>query len=377
MREEDAAEIVRLATDDQPLSPNDVDEIARRSGGNALFLFELLDMVRETGTTEALPDSVESVIAGDIDRLSPSDRTVLRYASVLGASFDTALLATAVHDDVELDAGVWDRLHGLVDGDPLGEMRFKNTLVRDAAYEGLPFRRRRVLHERVGEAIEALSGSSVEEEVSALALHFFEARRDDKAWQYCRLAGDRARAVVANVEAARFYRRALEAARRRRDVPPRERAEVWKALGAVQDSAGRFAEAYDALRQATKLLRDDPAAQAETYENRTRARIRSGEYGRALARDHDRPSGRRRPGRSCRGGERVPASRRNAPSCGCCRAILGRRSRSLSKRPKRASGSASSRRWRAPTRRSTAPTRCSVSPRRRRTSARQSTSGSS
>ena len=134
----------------------------------------------------------------------------------------------------------------------------------------------------MGEAIEALSGSSVEEEVSALALHFFEARRDDKAWQYCRLAGDRARAVVANVEAARFYRRALEAARRRRDIPPRERAEVWKALGAVQDAAGRFGEAYDALRHATKLLSDDPAAQAETYENRTRARIRSGEYGRAL-----------------------------------------------------------------------------------------------
>ena len=282
LREEDAAEIVRLATDDQPLSPNDVDEIARRSGGSPLFLFELLDMVRETGTTEALPDSVESVIAGDIDRLSPADRTVLRYASVLGASFDTALLSTALHDDVELDPGVWERLHGLVNGDPLGEMRFKNTLVRDAAYEGLPFRRRRVLHERVGEAIEALSGSSIEEEISALALHFFEARRDDKAWQYCRLAGDRAKAVVANVEAARFYRRALEAARRRRDVPPRERAEVWKSLGAVQDSAGRFAEAYDALRQATKLLADDPAAQAETYENRTRARIRSGEYSRAL-----------------------------------------------------------------------------------------------
>jgi class 3 adenylate cyclase/tetratricopeptide (TPR) repeat protein len=282
IRQEDAAEIVRLATDDQPLSPNDVDEIARRSAGSPLFLFELLDMVRETGTTEALPDSVESVIAGEIDRLSPSDRTVLRYASVLGASFDTALLATAVRDDVELDAGVWERLHALVGGDPLGEMRFKNTLVRDSAYEGLPFRRRRVLHERVGEAIEALSGSSMDEEISALALHFFEARRDDKAWQYCRLAGDRAKAVVANVEAARFYRRALEAARRRRDIPPRERAEVWKSLGAVQDSAGRFADAYDALRRATKLLNDDPAAQAETYENRTRARIRSGEYGRAL-----------------------------------------------------------------------------------------------
>ena len=87
---------------------------------------------------------------------------------------------------------------------------------------------------------------------------------------------------MANVEAGRFYRRSLEAARRLRNVPAHERAEVWKSLGAVQDAAGRFDEAHEALRHATKLLAGDPVAQAETYENRCRARIRAGEYGRAL-----------------------------------------------------------------------------------------------
>ena len=282
IREEDAAEVVRLATDDQPLSPDDVDEIARRSAGNPLFLFELLDMVRETGTTEALPDSVESVIAGDIDRLSPSDRTVLRYASVLGASFDTALLATAVRDDVELDSGIWERLHGLVDGNPLGEMRFKNTLVRDAAYEGLPFRRRRVLHERVGEAIEALSGSSVEEEVSALALHFFEARRHDKAWHYCRLAADRARAVAANVEAARFYERALASGKNVKGVDPVERASVWVALGATREMAGLYNESFEALRHASRLLKGEPVERARIQMERAKARMRATSYGQGV-----------------------------------------------------------------------------------------------
>ena len=239
-------------------------------------------MVRANGTTESLPDSVESLIAGDIDRLSPTDRTVLRCASVLGTTFDPALLAHAVRDEIHLDGDVYTRLKGLVDADDGGGMRFRNTLVRDAAYEGLPFRRRRVLHERVGDAIEALAGSSIQEEVSSLALHYFEARRDDKAWHYCRTAGDRAKAVAANVEAARFYRRALESARRLRKVPALDRAEVWKSLGTVCDVSGRFEEAYDALRQATGLLKGDPLRQAETYENRSRARVRQGEYGRAL-----------------------------------------------------------------------------------------------
>ena len=83
-----AAEIIQIATDERPLPPHVVEEIARRSGGNVLFLFELLDLARATGTTAALPDSVEAVIAADIDRLAPPDRMVLRSASVLGASFD-------------------------------------------------------------------------------------------------------------------------------------------------------------------------------------------------------------------------------------------------------------------------------------------------
>ena len=85
LSQRDMVEIVAVATDERPLQPHEVEEIARRSGGSPLFLFELLDMVRATGSTEALPDSVEAVIAADIDRLSPSDRTMLRYASVLGA----------------------------------------------------------------------------------------------------------------------------------------------------------------------------------------------------------------------------------------------------------------------------------------------------
>ena len=60
LTERQAAEIVEIATDERPLPPHEVEEIARRSGGNALFLFELLDMARATGTTAALPDSVES-----------------------------------------------------------------------------------------------------------------------------------------------------------------------------------------------------------------------------------------------------------------------------------------------------------------------------
>jgi class 3 adenylate cyclase/tetratricopeptide (TPR) repeat protein len=276
-----AAEIIQIATDERPLSPHVVEEIARRSGGNVLFLFELLDMARATGTTDALPDSVEAVIAADIDRLSPPDRMVLRSASVLGASFDRELLVAALAGEVELDDPLWQRLHGIVDPDATGRMRFRNTLVRDAAYEGLPFRRRSELHARVAQAIES-AAASPEEEAPTLALHFFEAHRHAKAWHYGRVAGDRARAVAATVEAARFYQLALDAGRYVRGVTPRDRAEVLVALGAVRQSAGLFDQSFDAFRRATLLMADDPVGQARVFADRTRARVRTGPWTLAL-----------------------------------------------------------------------------------------------
>src|SRR5205085_2443198 len=87
----------------------------------------------------------------------------------------------------------------------------RGTIGRDAAYEGLPYRRRRALHERVGETIEATAGESVEEEVATLAVHFHEAQRWDKAWVYASQAGDRARRVYANADAANFYSKAVSA----------------------------------------------------------------------------------------------------------------------------------------------------------------------
>jgi class 3 adenylate cyclase/tetratricopeptide (TPR) repeat protein len=276
-------DIIALATEQHPLSPHDTEAVARRSNGNVLFLFELLDALTSAGTADSLPESVEAVIAGEIDRLAPADRTVLRYASVLGATFDPALLSAALGDGAELGAAAWERLRGLVDPDPAAGMRFRNTLVRDVAYEGLPFRRRRELHGRVAEAIEASADSSAAgEEMSALALHFYEAERFEEAWHYCRLAGDRARSIAATVEAARFYERALEAARRCRDVPAAERARVWRSLGAVRDASGLFDRAHAALQRATALFAGDDLERAQTYEERSRARIRAGAYGRAL-----------------------------------------------------------------------------------------------
>ena len=72
---------------ERPVSRHLIEAIAIKAGGNPLFMEALLDAARERGTVADLPDSVSAVVAGQIDRLAPRDRTVLRFASVLGDQF--------------------------------------------------------------------------------------------------------------------------------------------------------------------------------------------------------------------------------------------------------------------------------------------------
>jgi predicted ATPase/class 3 adenylate cyclase len=275
--------IIEAATEDAPLRSHDVEEIARRSGGNTLFLFQLIDAVRETGTTASLPDSIEALVSADVDRLAPTDRTILRYAAVLGTTFDPELLASAVAGDVDLDEGVWTRLDSLVERDSTGELRFRNSLIRDTAYEGLPYRRRRALHNRVGEAIEARAGGAPDDEIGILAIHYYEGQSWEKAWRFAKEAGDRALSVYANVEATRFYERALEAGRRRR-VPRPELAAVHELSSDARYRLGEFAAADEDLQAAKRLAGDSAARVGSIMLKQSVLSVRSGRFNQALIR---------------------------------------------------------------------------------------------
>ena len=253
----DAARRLAAEAASRKLSPADLEAITERAGGNPLFLQELLTADAAT-EPEELPESLEAVVASRIDRLAPDDRALLRRASVIGFSFAGDLLAAALGEDPDtfLDSEAWDRLVEFVERDPdvPGAFRFRHALIRDAAYEGLPYRRREELHGQVGRAYEQRHREHPDEVAEMLALHFSRARDDDRTWKYSVTAGDRARAKHANAEAASFYRVALTAAPRVAELTPLEVARVWVALSDVCLLAGLLTEAAAALTKARRLL---------------------------------------------------------------------------------------------------------------------------
>lgn len=263
--------LIDAATAHSPLPPYRRAEIVQRAGGSPLFLEELLRIVNddELGDDAPLPDSVEGLLAATIDALPAAERRLLRYAAVLGATFDLALLEGVVEDvlDVDVRASLL-RLgeHLVLEAD--GRLRFRHRLLRDVSYRTLPFKRRQELHRRAAERIEHGAGvDGAAERAAVLAHHYHQAQAWEQAWTYGRLGGDGARQKFANLEATELYRRAIEAARRMSDVDRRQLAETWTLLGTAANVGGLFDQAAFAFRQAARLQADDPVARAEHYRN--------------------------------------------------------------------------------------------------------------
>ena len=75
------------------LTPDAVPALVERAAGNPLLLRELAAAVSAGGDLRALPDTIEGLLAASIDRLAPTDRTILRRLAVLGVSSDLATAA--------------------------------------------------------------------------------------------------------------------------------------------------------------------------------------------------------------------------------------------------------------------------------------------
>jgi class 3 adenylate cyclase/tetratricopeptide (TPR) repeat protein/ABC-type cobalamin transport system ATPase subunit len=263
LRADDAMRLALTAAGEQTLPRPALAALARKAGGNPLFLQSLVSQAGPAGAVGSLPESIEEVVASQIDQLSPPQRRVLRHAAVLGSQFEITELATLLPD---LAGALEDHLRDaladfLVPADGGAELRFRHGLIREVAYQGLAYRARRRMHDQVGLAMERTQAAA---RPGLLSFHFLHAGRYDKAWTYARTAGEHARRMYANTEATELLGRAVEAGRRlpHGTVPPAEMGLVLESLGDCWFTIGSTTAAADAYRQAHRYVRDDLYASA-------------------------------------------------------------------------------------------------------------------
>jgi tetratricopeptide (TPR) repeat protein len=277
-----AAELLARATAAAPLPAHRLTALAERAAGNPLFLRELVAQLTAGEDPDELPRSVEGAIAARIDRLDRADRWTLRSAAVIGVDVDAILLngVLGLASGAQVgDASRLERLGEFLDPVAPGHWRFNHQLVREVAYEALPFGRRTELHALTAAAIERGAAGAPEQQADLLSIHLFHGARYMPAWWYSRMSAERARARYAGTSAAEAYRRALAAASCiPGEIPLEELSAVDEALGEICIELGELHDADVALRRGLRRARADPLAAARLQLSLARLRATSGRH---------------------------------------------------------------------------------------------------
>ena len=244
------------------LPPHVVDAAVERSGGSPQFLLDLL-AAAAAGNRDELPDSIGAATMARIDALEPSDAAIVRRAAVLGVSFHPRRLSDVVGPDLQVpDDRFWERLASVFgrDGDDL--VSFRRPALQEAAYASLPFKLRRRLHESVGLSLEREQGTDLDAGPAVLSNHFALAGDYLRAYQYAMVAAERATERFSHADAARLYKRAIEAGRACGAADGHVLSEAWERMGEALRSSGEPEAASRALTEARRLVPDDPISQA-------------------------------------------------------------------------------------------------------------------
>jgi class 3 adenylate cyclase len=232
LSDEETARLLAALLDRSVLPADTQQSLLARAGGNPLYAEQYARLLEEHGDDDELPlpETVQGIIAARLDALPAEEKQLLHDASVVGNVFWTAALA-AIGDGSSF--ALEERLHALerkefvrrerrssVAGE--SEYVFQHLLVRDVAYGQIPRAQRAEKHRLAAGWIEALASDRSDDRAELLAHHYLRsleyARASGqeteaiagRARLALRDAGDRASALNAFADAARYYAAALE-----------------------------------------------------------------------------------------------------------------------------------------------------------------------
>ena len=159
LSEEESEALMSQVLGERTLASATRTRVAETAEGNPLFLEQMLAMLAERGEAVeegVVPPTIQALLAARLDRLAPSERSVIERASVAGKEFSKQALVALADPGGEDDVSPTRDLEGLIRRELVrpvfsesGEaFRFRHNLIREAAYGAIPKKARAVLHER-------------------------------------------------------------------------------------------------------------------------------------------------------------------------------------------------------------------------------------
>ncbi len=264
-----------------PRLPREVERwIVRRGGGIPLFTIEAVRSLIASGILERddghwrlshpldeapLPETAYGLLQSRIDQLAPPARHLLRAATVVGEQMTVDMLVAGYGEEPR--PAVERRLPqlaplGLIPGDAQYEtLVFRQPLVREVAYRGLPVRMRRLIHRRLSEYLDRLRDRVTSNWLTLLGHHAFEGQSWELAVRSNLELGARARRSYLLEQAVTAYRRVLKAVEAGGLAAPQAQLEAHRQLGRILTILGKYTEAmahFDEVRRLLPAVPTDP-----------------------------------------------------------------------------------------------------------------------
>jgi class 3 adenylate cyclase/predicted ATPase len=222
------ADMVANVTGEKTLPDEVLGHIVAKTDGVPLFVEELTKTVLESENlsedprrrigdplpSSTIPSTLQDSLMARLDRV-PTVKYVAQLAAVIGRDFSFSLLAEI---DPSTEAELAAALTEMVNAElifqrgtpPDAKYTFKHALLQDAAYASLLNRKRKDLHQRIGETLEKLQFGPSDPEPELIAHHLTNAGLNDRALPYWQKAGEKALARDANKEAIAHLTNALD-----------------------------------------------------------------------------------------------------------------------------------------------------------------------
>jgi predicted ATPase/class 3 adenylate cyclase len=258
--------------------------IAERTGGNPFFIEEMVQALFEQGILARngavelvrplaqahLPVTVQGLLASRIDRLPVELKELLQTLAVIGRESPLGLIRkVASKAEAQLERMLADLQAGefIYEQPALTDVEyvFKHALTQEVAYNSLLMERRKLLHERSGQAVESMFAEQLDDHLGELARHYSRSDNVIKAVEYLGRAGQQALQRSAHADAISSLNAAIGLLQRLPDSPERVQRELrlQLALGpasiAVKGYAASEVElAFTRARHLCERLGDPP-----------------------------------------------------------------------------------------------------------------------
>ena len=173
-----------------------------------------------------IPSTVHDVIMARVDSLPEGAKDVLQTGSVIEREFSYVLLKRVKgHPEQELlkrvtglsEQELLSHLSVLKDSELLYERGiypesnyvFKHALTREVVYDSILTKRKKKLHEEIGNAIEDLYKENIDGQYGVLAEHYIAGENYEKGAEYSRLAGKKAQKAGSFKEAIEYAKKGI------------------------------------------------------------------------------------------------------------------------------------------------------------------------